>query len=52
MLVAVLHFALALIALIIARVRMAHPMFQATAAELKKDREWLKEIDQRSRSNN
>lgn len=52
MLVAVIHFVLAFVALLIARSRIAHPMFEATAAELKRDREWLKEIDQRSRYTN
>ena len=40
-----LHFILALVCLLIARSRMKKSMFEATAAELKKDREWLKTLD-------
>jgi uncharacterized membrane protein YqjE len=49
---AALHFVLALVCLLIARSRMKKPMFKATAAELKKDREWLKTLDKKSRSTN
>lgn len=52
MVVAGVHFILAFVALLIARSRLAHPMFEATAAELKRDRQWLKELDQRSRYTN
>lgn len=45
-----LHFILALICLLVARSWMKQSMFEATAAELKKDREWLKNLDKRSRS--
>src|SRR5438477_425888 len=45
-----LHFILALVCLLIARRRMKKSMFEATAAELKKDREWLKTLDKKSRS--
>jgi uncharacterized membrane protein YqjE len=45
-----LHFVLALVCLLIARSRMKKSMFEATAAELKKDREWLKNLDKKSRS--
>jgi uncharacterized membrane protein YqjE len=43
--VALLLFVLALFCAIIARSRMKKPMFRATAAELKKDREWLKNLE-------
>ena len=49
---AVLHFLLAAICLLIARSRMKKSMFEATAAELKKDREWLKNLDKKSLSTN
>lgn len=45
-----LHFVLALVCLLIARSRMKQPLFEATAAELKKDREWLKTLDKKSLS--
>jgi len=47
-----LHFILALVCLLIARVRMKKSMFEATAAELKKDREWLKNLDKKNLSTN
>ena len=47
-----LHFLLALVCLLIARSRMKKSMFEATAAELKKDREWLKNLDKKSPSTN
>jgi uncharacterized membrane protein YqjE len=47
-----LHFILALICLLIARSRLKKSMFEATAAELKKDREWLKNLDKKSHSTN
>jgi uncharacterized membrane protein YqjE len=43
--VALLLFILALFCGILARSRMKKPMFRATAAELKKDREWLKNLE-------
>jgi uncharacterized membrane protein YqjE len=42
---AVLHFIFALFCLLIARTRMAKPIFRATSAELKKDAEWLKTLN-------
>jgi uncharacterized membrane protein YqjE len=42
---AVLHFIFALFFLLIARTRMAKPIFRATSAELKKDAEWLKTLN-------
>lgn len=47
-----LHLILALVCLLIARSRMKQSMFEATAAELKKDREWLKNLDKKSLSTN
>ncbi len=47
--VAVLHFALALICVLIVRSRIAKPVFRESVAELKKDREWLKNLDKTSR---
>ena len=46
------HFVLALICLLIARTRMTKPPFREFAAELKKDREWLKNLDETSRPMN
>jgi uncharacterized membrane protein YqjE len=40
-----LHFLFVLVLLLIARSRMTKPVFRATASELKKDREWLKNLD-------
>lgn len=47
-----IHFLLALICLLVARSLMKKSMFEATTAELKKDREWLKDLDKKSLSNN
>lgn len=47
-----LHFLLALVCVLIARSRMKKPMFEMTSTELKKDREWLKNQDKKSRSTN
>jgi uncharacterized membrane protein YqjE len=52
LLAAGLHFILALVCVLIARSRMRKPMFEMTGAELKKDREWLKNLDKESRSTN
>ena len=41
---ALLHFLLAAALLLIARGRMTKPMFRASAEELKKDSEWLKNL--------
>ena len=46
------HFLLALIALLIARTRMVKAPFPELSAELKKDREWLKNLETTSRSTN
>jgi uncharacterized membrane protein YqjE len=47
-----LHFLLALICVLIARNRMHKTMFEMTAVELKKDRQWLKDLDKKNRSTN
>ena len=49
---AVLHFILAFVCVLIARSRMKKSMFEVTALELKKDREWLKNLDKKNRSTN
>lgn len=46
------HFLLALVALLIARTRMIKSPFPELSAELKKDREWLKNLDGTSRPTN
>jgi|SRR5947209_3810622 len=47
-----LHFLLAIICVVIARMQMKKPMFESTAIELKRDREWLKNLDKKSPSTN
>jgi uncharacterized membrane protein YqjE len=47
-----LHFLLALVCVLIARSRVKKSMFEATTAELKKDREWLKNLDKKNLSTN
>jgi uncharacterized membrane protein YqjE len=47
-----LHFVLAFVCVMIARSRMHKSMFEMTGAELKKDREWLKNLDKKSPSTN
>jgi uncharacterized membrane protein YqjE len=42
---AVVHFIVALVLLLVARSRITKPLFRATRTELKKDREWLKNLD-------
>jgi len=49
---ALLHFVIAFVCVMIARSRMHKSMFEMTGAELKKDREWLKNLDKESRSTN
>jgi uncharacterized membrane protein YqjE len=39
------HFLIALVLLLVARSRITKPVFRATLTELKKDREWLKNLD-------
>jgi uncharacterized membrane protein YqjE len=52
LLAAGLHFVLAFVSVMIARSRMNKSMFEMTAVELKKDREWLKNLDKQSHSTN
>src|SRR5204863_4212899 len=47
---AAVHFAFALVLLLVARSRITKPLFHATLAELKKDREWLKNLDATNQS--
>jgi len=49
---AVLHFIVALVLILIARSRMTKPFFRATLDELKKDREWLKNLQTTNQSTN
>ena len=49
---ALLHFLLAFVCVMIARSRMHKSMFEMTGVELKKDREWLKNLDKKNRSTN
>ena len=41
----VVHFIVALVLLLVAGSRITKPLFRATLTELKKDREWLKNLD-------
>jgi uncharacterized membrane protein YqjE len=52
LLAAGLHFLLAFVLVMIARSRMHKPVFEMTSVELKKDREWLKNLDKKSHSTN
>jgi len=47
---ATVHFVIALVLLLVARSRITKPLFRATLAELKKDREWLKNLDATNQS--
>ena len=47
---AVVHFIVALGLLLVARSRVTKPLFRATLTELKKDREWLKNLDATNQS--
>jgi len=49
---AALHFIIALVLVLIARSRITKPFFRATLAELKKDREWLKNLQATNQSTN
>jgi len=46
--VALLHFAIALFCLVIARSSLKHPMLRDTTSVLKEDTEWLKNLDHNS----
>jgi uncharacterized membrane protein YqjE len=52
LLAAGLHFVFAFVCVMIARSRMNKSMFEMTGVELKKDREWLKNLNKESRSTN
>jgi uncharacterized membrane protein YqjE len=44
-----LHFMVALILLLVAKMRTTKPLFPETSSELEKDRQWLRSLDARSR---
>jgi uncharacterized membrane protein YqjE len=52
LIVAGVHFMLALVCLLVARAMATKAPFRETAAELKKDREWLKNLDGTTRPTN
>jgi uncharacterized membrane protein YqjE len=47
-----LHFIIALVLVLIAKSRITKPFFRASLAELKKDREWLRNLKATSQSTN
>jgi uncharacterized membrane protein YqjE len=47
-----MHFLIALVLVLVARSRMMKPLFRATASELRKDREWLTNLNTTSRPRN
>jgi len=47
---AAVHFIIAAVLLLVARSRITKPLFRNTRAELKKDREWLKNLDESNQS--
>ena len=49
---AAVHFILALVLVLVARSRITKPLFRTTLAELKKDREWLRNLDATNQSTN
>jgi uncharacterized membrane protein YqjE len=49
---AALHFIIALVLVLVAWSRITKPFFRATLAELKKDREWLKNLQTTNQSTN
>jgi uncharacterized membrane protein YqjE len=49
---AVAHFIIAMVLLLVARSRITKPLFRATLSELKRDREWLKNLDATNQSTN
>jgi len=46
------HFFVALVLLLVARSRITKPLFRATMTELRKDREWLRNLDATNQSTN
>ena len=49
---AALHFVLAIACALIAKSQITKPMFAASVAELKRDREWLKSVNKSNQSSN
>ncbi len=49
---AALHFIVALVLILIARTRITKPFFRVTLAELRKDREWLRNLQTTNQSTN
>src|SRR5947199_2851141 len=49
LIVGLVHFIIALVFLLVARSRISKPMFRDTVDELKKDREWLRSLNQSTR---
>jgi uncharacterized membrane protein YqjE len=49
---AALHFIVALVLILIARSRITKPFFRVTLAELRKDREWLRNLQTTNQSTN
>jgi len=49
---AALHFIIALVLLLIARSRITKPFFRVSLAELRKDRQWLKNLNTTNQSTN
>jgi len=49
---AVAHFIIAMVLLLVARSRITKPLFRATLSELRRDREWLKNLDATNQSTN
>ena len=49
---AALHFVLAIACAFIAKSQITKPMFAASVAELKRDREWLKSVNKSNQSSN
>jgi uncharacterized membrane protein YqjE len=47
---AAVHFIIAMVLLLVARSRITKPVFRATLAEVRKDREWLKNLDATNQS--
>ena len=47
---AAVHFIIAMVLLLVARSRNTKPVFRATLAEVRKDREWLKNLDATNQS--
>ena len=48
LIIALVHFIIAAVLLLVARTRITKPMFPDTRDELKRDREWLKTLNQQT----